>query len=485
MVKFRAVGANTGPGGSGLTKVKELLSTSPVDILVATTGRLLQLLDSRAIDLRFTRHIIVDEVDTMFDVGFGPELRKILSAARGRGDVVNKAQYIAVGATHPTAAEEMYAVEFPAAKRIDVDLHVTPPGLEARFIRTTAEGKVPELVALLGECKSDGHLRGGRVIIFCNTISSARFVDHFLSESGYTTSCIHGEIPFDRRNAEFSGFKAGDTQLLVCTDIAARGLDNLEIAHVILFDFPTSAVDYIHRAGRTARAGATGRVTSLVLKRDLALARAVERSSQERNDTLVSARLAREEERQRKLREENDRRDRERAARDSDAEDAQRFSNTATTQSRSFKEGDGSRGGRANGSQSDRRVSVTRTRGRGRSSRGAFSSGRGRGKTYGTESGSRGTEGGGGRGGSGTRSPGSSRGRGAYSRGPSLELGESEGMRVGSGGSRFGDEEGRTFRAGSKAGRGRGQTRGTNFGRRGQSGSSRGSSSSGRRGGTR
>lgn len=307
-VKFRVIGATTGAGSSGLKKLKDLLAASPVDVLVTTTGRLLQLLDVKAIDLRFTRHIIVDEVDTMFDAGFGPELQRILRASRGRGDVVNKPQYIAAGATHPTAAETMYKVEFPDAKRLDVDLHLPPPGLDARFVRTTAEGKLQELVALLGDSKKDGHMQGGRLIIFCNTISSARFVEHFLSESGYSTASVHGEIPPERRANEFQSFKSGQVQLLVCTDIAARGLDNLDIAHVIIFDFPTSAVDYIHRAGRTARAGAEGRVTSLILKKDLALARAIERSGKEKQDALVSARLAREKEDARKAQDEQNRR---------------------------------------------------------------------------------------------------------------------------------------------------------------------------------
>lgn len=295
-VKFRVVCTSTGTGSAGFRKLQERLNQSPCDVLVGTTGRLLQLIEMRAIDLRFVRHVVVDEVDTMFDTGFGPELQKILQYTRGGSKAENKPQYIAAGATHPKAAESMYSIEFPLAKRIDVDLHCAPPGLTSRFVRTNSNSKIPELISLLGESQKDGLLRGGRLIVFCNTISSARFVDHYLAESGYRTSCVHGEVPAERRATEFKAFKDMATQIMVCTDIAARGLDNLEIAHVVMFDFPTSAVDYIHRAGRTARAGAKGRVTSLVLKKDATLASAMERASKAKSDALVSARLARENE---------------------------------------------------------------------------------------------------------------------------------------------------------------------------------------------
>lgn len=392
-VKIRVVGTTTGTGGKGMRKLLDLVGAAPIDVLVTTTGRMLQLLESRAVDLRFVKHFVVDEVDTMFDAGFGPELQQILRAARGgKTTVVNKPQCIAVGATHPKAAELLYAEEFPDAKRIDVDLHLPPPGLESRFIRTNAEGKLPELVAMLGDSKKRGDLAGGRLIIFCNTISSARFVEHYLSECGYTTSCIHGEIPPERRVLEFQSFKTGTVQLLVCTDIAARGLDNLDIAHVVIFDFPTSAVDYIHRAGRTARAGAKGRVTSLVLKRDLSLARAIERSGKEKNDALISARIAREEEDARKSREEGDRKTKA-AARESGKDvaeyESKEWVGSGTGSRRGGMRG-GARGGARGGGRGGGRGGARSSFGGGRGGAGGY---RGRGGGRG-----RGRGGGGGRG---------------------------------------------------------------------------------------
>jgi superfamily II DNA/RNA helicase len=112
-----------------------------------------------------------------------------------------------------------------------------------------------------------------RTMVFCNTIASCRSLGHFLRENGIPNSCLHGDIPQARRADEYRRFITHETEVLVCTDAAARGLDVEGVAHVILFDFPHDATEYLHRVGRTARAGTRGRVTSLVCKRDLALAR--------------------------------------------------------------------------------------------------------------------------------------------------------------------------------------------------------------------
>lgn len=312
-VKFRVVGAIGGGGGS-LRRQTEALARAPVDVLVATTGRLLQLIESRAVDLRYVRHVVVDEVDTLLDAGFEPDLRRVwtavhrgrpsraeavAAAAAGEGPADPSAlppapQLVAVGATHPRTVEALYDDLFPGARRVEADLHRPPPGLTQRFIPVAAGGKVAELTALLGEASTEGLLRGGRVMVFTNTVDSCRWVDHFLVERGYTTSCVHGSMPPPRRDAAYDAFRGGRTQLLVATDVAARGLDNLAVDHVILFDFPASAVEYLHRAGRTARAGARGRVTSLVTRHDGRLAAAIEAAARGRTDALEGARAARE-----------------------------------------------------------------------------------------------------------------------------------------------------------------------------------------------
>eukprot|EP00188_Purpureofilum_apyrenoidigerum_P006203 Plantae.Rhodophyta-Purpureofilum_apyrenoidigerum.ctg922.p1 GENE.Plantae.Rhodophyta-Purpureofilum_apyrenoidigerum.ctg922~~Plantae.Rhodophyta-Purpureofilum_apyrenoidigerum.ctg922.p1 ORF type:complete len:513 (-),score=86.95 Plantae.Rhodophyta-Purpureofilum_apyrenoidigerum.ctg922:1451-2989(-) len=287
-------------GDSSLKKQKDTLGSGSIDLLISTTGRLLQHLDARNVDLVDLKHVIVDEVDTMIEGGFGADLGKILSLIRKRKNA-NGIQFTAAGATHPPTAVDLYKQYFPGAKFVNVDLHRAPPGLQQRFISTSPGEKTQELIALLGEAEKDGSLRGGRIIVFTNSTESCRFVDHFLSEKDYTTSCIHGEMPRNKRIEEFEAFKRHETQLLVGTDVAARGLDNLSIDHVVLFDFPTTAVDYIHRAGRTARAGASGRVTSFVTKRDRTLAEAIQEANKDKVDTIERARIRRREADKRKI----------------------------------------------------------------------------------------------------------------------------------------------------------------------------------------
>ncbi|KAI0566693.1 DEAD-box ATP-dependent RNA helicase 39 [Gracilaria domingensis] len=302
VVKFRVLGTLAiGPGS--MRKLRDRLN-SPVDVMVTTTGRLLQLLQDRLIDVRFVKHVIIDEVDTLFDKGFETELKKILWWCAGaNSDVRNEPQFVAAGATHPRAAEEIYKQVFPNAKRINVDLHKAPHGLEQRFVYVGPNTKLQELVSFLNHTRRGNGSKEGRMMVFCNTIDSCRFVDHFLREGGHVTSCIHGDIPLARRETEYESFRNGEKPLLICTDMAARGLDNLRVDHVVLFDFPNSAVDYLHRAGRTARAGAPGRVTSFVGKKDMRLARAIQRAGLEGIDALESARVAREEYEERKRRE--------------------------------------------------------------------------------------------------------------------------------------------------------------------------------------
>jgi len=271
-IKIRAA------SGLGVRRiVRAQLEEQPVDILITTSGRLLQLLDEQLIRLRSVQTVVLDEVDTLLldEGGFHDDIRQIMGTAR------NTQQFIAVGATHPTAAQKLYREFCPGAKPITVDLHQTPSNLRQRFIRVSgANGKTDEILALLKEetHKKTRLLSGGRVMVFCNTVDSCRFLDYFLQEHGFTTANYHGDIPKDRREEEFQAFVRGERQILVCTDIAARGLDyDHKIDQVILFDFPRTAIDYLHRAGRTARGpSGTGTVTSLVTKKDLPLASFIE-----------------------------------------------------------------------------------------------------------------------------------------------------------------------------------------------------------------
>jgi superfamily II DNA/RNA helicase len=113
-------------------------------------------------------------------------------------------------------------------------------------------------------------------LVFCNTVASCRAVEYALNETQANPLSYHGDLNSKERSANLETFKAGGVQYLVCTDIAARGLDIPDIGHVVMFDFPMNPVDYIHRAGRCGRAGRKGIVTALVTKRDKVLSDAIQ-----------------------------------------------------------------------------------------------------------------------------------------------------------------------------------------------------------------
>jgi len=121
-----------------------------------------------------------------------------------------------------------------------------------------------------------GNKPGGRTIVFCNDMQSARSTHHFLTEQGFVASCMHSGILPKRRAEYFQQFTTGECSILVCTDIASRGLDTITVDHVVLFDFPYLATGYLHRIGRTGRAGRRGRVTCLLRKGEKVFQEAIE-----------------------------------------------------------------------------------------------------------------------------------------------------------------------------------------------------------------
>uniref|UniRef100_A0A7S0ITF9 ATP-dependent RNA helicase n=1 Tax=Calcidiscus leptoporus TaxID=127549 RepID=A0A7S0ITF9_9EUKA len=280
----------------------------PVDLLVATPGRLLQLLSKGGVYLGDVRQVVIDEVDTMFEAGFGDELDRILrittrdlsadpraaAASKAPGGGLLRVQHVAVGATHPKSALVLYERRLAGAKRLMIEgVHSVPPTLQQRFISCKGpDGKVAELKLLLGDADEKGFPPLGRVVLFCNSQASARFVDHTLAEAGFSTANYHGAVPANTRADNFARFRSGEAAVLVTTDIAARGLDRLLVDHVVQFDFAKNAPDYLHRCGRTARAGKRGTVYSLVTKHDVELVRAIQQATAAGEDVLDAAERA-------------------------------------------------------------------------------------------------------------------------------------------------------------------------------------------------
>jgi len=158
---------------------------------------------------------------------------------------------------------------------VEVDgLHKAHTNVAHSVVNTKGEDKLLLLKRILGQ--SDRcHLR---TMIFCNSMASVRAVQHGLREGGISAASYHGELNSRERAANVAKFRTGEEQFLVCTDLAARGLDIPDIDHVLLFDFPLNPIDYLHRSGRCGRAGKSGLVTSLVQKRDVVLAEAIQQA---------------------------------------------------------------------------------------------------------------------------------------------------------------------------------------------------------------
>ena len=316
-------------GAGKLKREKDALSM-PQDVVVATPGRLLEHVDAGRVFLSSVRHVVIDEADTMLDPsgGFGPEVERILERcgawvaggpprADDRTDdrrVVESMessrelpQRILVGATMPETSEEQVRKLFPDIAHIRV-AGGFPPLLKQEFVhvRTWGNDKWNETIRLIQEEFSTVNPEG-KVIVFCNSVASCRFLHKTLQEQGYVASCLHGDMPRSDRLPNLQAFREGQpvggagvrgaaaggarqqgrtgrrypgAAVLVATDLAMRGLDIPEVGHVILFDFPRSVADYIHRVGRTARAGQPGRATSLITSKDARRVKAVHRAAE-------------------------------------------------------------------------------------------------------------------------------------------------------------------------------------------------------------
>eukprot|EP00241_Pyramimonas_parkeae_P001717 CAMPEP_0114244080 /NCGR_PEP_ID=MMETSP0058-20121206/11141_1 /TAXON_ID=36894 /ORGANISM="Pyramimonas parkeae, CCMP726" /LENGTH=500 /DNA_ID=CAMNT_0001356981 /DNA_START=420 /DNA_END=1923 /DNA_ORIENTATION=- len=267
-------------GGDKWKDQKEALAR-PQDLVVATPGRLLQHVDEGNVFLGDVRYLVLDEADTMFDAGFGKEIRRVISPMRRHP----KKQCVMVAATMSKAVRQLIQEELPDMRDVEASsLHHAAQNCSHDFVRVP--GTDNKLEHLRQAIERDVR-RQQQLMIFCNTVQSCRAVEHSLAENDIPTLCYHGDMPQEQRAENFKAFlckpdalaATADGQLalrpvLVCTDLAARGLDVGVggVDHVVNFDFPKNPTDYMHRTGRTARAGASGKVTSLVGKRDETIA---------------------------------------------------------------------------------------------------------------------------------------------------------------------------------------------------------------------
>jgi ATP-dependent RNA helicase RhlE len=222
-----------------------------VDIVVATPGRLLDLVAQGHLDLGFVEHLVLDEADRMLDMGFIPDVRKIIRA------LPRDRQSLLFSATMPPEVTRLAREILHEPTRIDI----APKAVTVAAIRQTVhfvEG--PGKFGLLCDLMADESF--SRVIAFTRTKRRADRVAKQLAKAGIACEAIHGDKAQNARQRALESFRQGRVRVLVATDIAARGIDVTGVSHVVNFDLPNEAEVYVHRIGRTARAGAGGAAIS-------------------------------------------------------------------------------------------------------------------------------------------------------------------------------------------------------------------------------
>jgi ATP-dependent RNA helicase RhlE len=236
-----------------------------VDIVVATPGRLIDHLEQRTIDLSAVQILTLDEADRMLDMGFLPSLRRILQK------LPRQRQTLLFSATFSTDVRRLAEDFTRTPQHVDVSGdQVMAPTVRHRVHHLPDHHKGDALAHVLTQS-------AGQALVFCKTKHGSNRVGSYLERAGLRAAVIHGNKSQNARTKALGDFKAGRVRVLVATDIAARGLDIAQLPLVVNFDLPLVPADYIHRAGRTGRAGLAGHAVSLVSPSDRSLLRDIQR----------------------------------------------------------------------------------------------------------------------------------------------------------------------------------------------------------------
>jgi ATP-dependent RNA helicase RhlE len=251
-------------GGVGMQPQIDALKRG-VHIVVATPGRLIDHMEQRNVDLSAIQILTIDEADRMMDMGFLPPLRRILGA------LPKQRQTLLFSATFPEPIRAL-AVKFMinAAEVQAAAPNSAAATVRHRIHRVQRDRKRDLLVYLLRQNRD-------QTLVFCRTKRGSDRLCRYLASSGLRAAAIHGDKSQNARTQALRDFKSGKTHVLVATDIAARGLDIEQLPVVINFDLPMVAEDYIHRIGRTGRAGAEGQAVSLVSHDEIDQLRGIQR----------------------------------------------------------------------------------------------------------------------------------------------------------------------------------------------------------------
>ena len=247
-----------------------------VDILVATTGRLLDLQQQGFLDLSTVQMLILDEADRMLDMGFLPDVKKILAL------VPKEKQSLLFSATFSDEIRDLAATLLRNPQSIQVTPRNTTVQRITQQILPVGRGKKKQLLAHIIQ-----EHNWSQVLVFTRTKFGANNVAEFLTKNGIQAMALHGNKSQGARTQALAGFKSGDIRALVATDIAARGIDIDELPHVVNFEIPNVSEDYVHRIGRTGRAGNDGAAVSLVCLDEEGFMRDIERFTKQTIEVKV------------------------------------------------------------------------------------------------------------------------------------------------------------------------------------------------------
>ena len=254
-------------GGVGYDQQKSKLEKG-VDILIGTPGRVIDLQESGSMDLSNVAFLVVDEADRMFDMGFYPDLRTLIKVLPG----TDARQTMLFSATLNTYVKNLAWEYTDDAQEITIECeNITVSEIDQLLYHVSSDEKIKLLCGILSREKPES------VIIFCNTKRTVEVVAKRLQYNGFETEFIIGDLPQSKRLQIIDSFKKGSLKCLVATDIAARGIDVDNLAMVVNFDLPNEAENYVHRIGRTARAGKSGKAYTFCSEQDVYSLPAIER----------------------------------------------------------------------------------------------------------------------------------------------------------------------------------------------------------------